>query len=86
VKANTLADSQFLVFSGSPWWQDASSEWFPVLAERTSLLTIQGAEWLPANGFIQRWVRFDNLQFCANADILCLNEWLAKNPVTFHCE
>lgn len=82
-KANTPADSLFLVFSGTPWWQDASSEWFPVLAERTSLLTVQGAEWLPVNEFRLRWERYKSLQSCANEDVFCLQEWLDKNPVSF---
>ncbi|HUS15836.1 MAG TPA: hypothetical protein VM536_12560, partial [Chloroflexia bacterium] len=44
--ANTPSASQFLVITGAGTWDDATSEWFPVLARRVSLATVQGYEWL----------------------------------------
>jgi len=49
ITENTPATSTFLVLSPSvSWEEDHIGEWFPVLAERRSLLTPQGAEWMPA--------------------------------------
>jgi hypothetical protein len=48
IAENTPVDSQFMVVSSRwAWEEDQVGEWFPVLAERRSLLTVQGAEWLP---------------------------------------
>jgi hypothetical protein len=53
IKENTSPDSKFIVVPSSTWWEtDAVGEWFPALAERTNLLTVQGSEWLP--GYRQR--------------------------------
>ena len=47
--ANTPADSRFLVVSAfnTKWGADYVAEWFPALADRRSVSTPQGAEWLP---------------------------------------
>jgi hypothetical protein len=48
VDASTPSDGQYLVLSSTWSWEaDPAGEWFPVLANRRSLLTPQGAEWLP---------------------------------------
>lgn len=44
---------RFVILSSSPWYFDASAEWFPVLANATSLNTAQGREWLPNRQFAQ---------------------------------
>jgi hypothetical protein len=47
VKENTPSESQFLVLDFPyGWFSDMPAEWFPALAERKSLLTVQGQEWL----------------------------------------
>jgi hypothetical protein len=52
VSQRTPEDAQFLVLSAAlPWEADNAGEWFPVLAQRRSVLTPQGAEWLPGAVF-----------------------------------
>jgi hypothetical protein len=51
-KSHTPPDSSFVVLSSARYWfADSVSEWFPVLAERKSLVTVQGLEWLPDDQF-----------------------------------
>ena len=48
VGENIPPEASFFVVPSSTWWEtDAVGEWFPALAERTNLLTVQGSEWLP---------------------------------------
>ncbi len=48
IKENTSPDSKFISLPSSKWWEtDSTAEWFPALAERKNLLTVQGSEWLP---------------------------------------
>jgi hypothetical protein len=46
VKQHTPADAAFLVMPVDQWATDRPAEWFPALAERRSLSTVQGSEWL----------------------------------------
>ena len=55
IKHNTPDKSQFIVLSKSLSWDDARvAEWFPVLADRKSLTTAQGLEWIPGNVFLSK--------------------------------
>ena len=49
--AHTDSSARVLVLTSSSWQIDKVSEWFPVLASRTSLATVQGSEWLPHRAF-----------------------------------
>lgn len=53
VKNNTPAQTKFIVLSThrGRWWEDREAEWFPALANRRSVFTVQGTEWLPQNAF-----------------------------------
>ncbi len=54
IRNNTAAGSRFLVLTGNTSAElfcDAPVEWFPALAERASVSTIQGREWEPGNQF-----------------------------------
>jgi asparagine N-glycosylation enzyme membrane subunit Stt3 len=74
VRENTPADSQFLVLTGEPEAMcDSSGEWFPTLAERTSLSTLQGREWLLGNKFGEFLGHRAALQNCINEGLECLN-------------
>jgi hypothetical protein len=42
-----------VVSPSSSWDMDRYSEWFSVIAQRPSILTVQGTEWLPKAGFTQ---------------------------------
>jgi hypothetical protein len=49
--ANAPEDARVLVPTGGVWGDDEVSEWLPALAERHSIGTVQGSEWLGADGF-----------------------------------
>lgn len=82
IAAATPATARFLVVTGDgAWGSDRSAEWFPVLAKRTSVATVQGTEWL--TGFAERTHRYTELQLCATQGAGCLEEWAAQYGVTF---
>ena len=82
VAGHTPEGSTFLVITGDRMWGgDRTSEWFPVLARRVSLATVQGTEWLP--GFAARARRYIALQRCATQDAACLERWVQQAGVTF---
>jgi len=73
VSENTPTGSQFLVLTGEPEAMcESSAEWFPALAERTSLSTLQGSEWLTDKSFGEFIGRRNNLQGCINENLECL--------------
>jgi hypothetical protein len=74
--ANTAEDATFLVAAGEPWHLDAVSEWFPVIADRRSLATVQGWEWLGPGKFGEQERRNQWLLNCAAlTDTDCAAEW-----------
>lgn len=81
VAQHTPAASTFLVVTGDGLWGgDRSSEWFPVLAERVSVATVQGREWLP--GFMDRASGYTKLQACADGDVDALEEWAREEGLS----
>ena len=84
VAENTPPESRFLVIGPSPSWpRDATSEWFPVLAERLSLATVQGTEWLPDGRFEEMAEAFPKLQRCGTDDVRCVESWAQENRADF---
>ena len=79
---NTPGDSRFLVISGDRWGEDRSAEWFPALAERISVGTVQGSEWLPAGEFDRGWRAAEELQKCAGLDVSCVEDWIRNTGET----
>jgi Dolichyl-phosphate-mannose-protein mannosyltransferase len=75
--------SRFAVVTGERWAGDRSSEWFPALAERISVATVQGYEWLGQNAFRAQVVRYDALQACARQTADCLQAWGAESGTPF---
>ncbi len=73
--ANTPPATRFVVLSGDAWSIDRSSEWFPVLAQRVSVATPQGTEWLPGREFANRVAQHTELQKCGLEDSDCIGEW-----------
>jgi hypothetical protein len=74
IKNNTPEDSQFLVLtSETEAMCDSSSEWFPALAERKSLSTLQGREWILGKKFGEFIGHRINLQNCIDENLGCLN-------------
>lgn len=83
VEANTPPDSQFLVLTGQHHLRDATSEWFPVIAERRSQATVYGYEWVPDGRFRQRIEEFQSLQACLYKNASCLDDWSEKVTAGF---
>jgi hypothetical protein len=82
VSGNTPETSTFLVLRSSNWFgEDPTSEWFPALAQRVSLATVQGYEWLPNLQFHGRQKPFNALQACAGHDASCLARWMAQTGI-----
>jgi hypothetical protein len=74
VKENTPEDSQFLVLTGEPESMcESTAEWFPALAERTSITTLQGREWLLGGKFNVFLVHRASLQSCIDEGLECLD-------------
>ncbi len=74
---NTDANAAFAVVSGTSWQADAEAEWFPVLAERRSLTTVQGYEWLGADAFLEHVKHVSQLPVCVvEEDLQCIESWL----------
>jgi hypothetical protein len=85
VKANTPADSRFVVVSGQPWPNDAYGEWLPALTDRVSLATVQGREWASRATWDGQVQSYNSLQRCIYYDAECVASWAApeldKGPV-----
>lgn len=80
VSENTPASSNFLVVASELWSVDRSSEWFPALARRHSVGTVQGTEWLPGGEFVRRVNQNRQLILCAQEGVSCLERWLQRSP------
>lgn len=77
VEENTPAGSHFLLMTGeASVFCDAAQEWFPVLADRVSIATVQGREWLDGETFTDRTGRAIELQNCLSdeAALSCLED------------
>jgi hypothetical protein len=82
VVRHTPPTSRFVIMVGGAaggWWADRVGEWFPVLARRVSVATVQGTEWLPAGTFENREREYDSLQGCAVWGATCLEAWARTN-------
>jgi hypothetical protein len=84
--SNTPDSSVFLILEpDAPWFGlDASAEWFPALARRQSVATVQGYEWLPGREFYTRMRRYRALHLCGRRDAACVDAWLAATPGVTH--
>lgn len=73
VATHTDKTSRFLVLSEQtdPMLQ-TNAEWFPALAKRSSLLTLQGREWIWGDQFIEAVDPFREVQACLFQDLACL--------------
>jgi len=83
VKEQTPADSTFLIITAEAWPTDKTSEWFPVLADRRSVATAQGYEWVQGETFSRRVWMHDQANGCAEADAACVVQWRAATGVTY---
>ncbi|MBE0672287.1 MAG: hypothetical protein IH588_17060 [Anaerolineales bacterium] len=73
-KANTELDERFLILDeeGNPLLSPLT-EWFPALAERRSVATIQGTEWLPGEeNYNELYGAVTDIHQCLYQDVNCL--------------
>ncbi|MFN8585909.1 MAG: glycosyltransferase family 39 protein [Dehalococcoidia bacterium] len=83
VDVRTPPDSSFLVVPRSAWQVDKESEWFPVLANRPSVATVQGTEWLPDHGFDDAVSAYDRAWDCGYHTSRCLGLWAESTGKSF---
>ena len=83
VARSTPRDARVLVVTGANWPSDRIAEWFPVLAARRSVATVQGSEWLPNAEYDRRYANYETLAACAGRDVPCLERWAARTSTTF---
>jgi len=83
VSENTDVDSAFLVFGPDlNWARDKTSEWFPALAQRKSLLTVQGSEWISGE-YDKRMELYEESRLCAIGGEDCLMDLYEKQKLEF---
>lgn len=80
IAERTPSDARFLVIPQRVWQADREGEWFPYLAERESVATVQGTEWI-AGEFQARSTWYWQAWSCAFQGADCLDA-LARE-VTF---
>ncbi|MBF6599372.1 MAG: glycosyltransferase family 39 protein [Dehalococcoidia bacterium] len=83
VASNTPVSSRFVVVSDLAWPVNRDAEWFPVIAGRRNVGTVQGSEWLPDRSFGQRRVDDVALRACAQSDGACLTDWARSTGNSF---
>jgi hypothetical protein len=77
VDENLPEDASFAVVTGSGWQYDSVSEWFPAIAHRHSVATVQGSEW--TGDFVDRAAQHQLLQdLCAHRLATCVGQWAAR--------
>ena len=64
VAKHTAPDSKFVIITEYTIWSDYYNEWFPYFAERQSLNTVQGSEWLPGNSFDINYTTYYAIREC----------------------
>lgn len=85
VEGNTPEGSRFAVVSGQYWAADAEAEWFPTLADRRSVATVQGTEWLDRGRFAAQVELASELPVCVvTGDEACVESWFDNvGPVDY---
>jgi len=85
VRSNTDPKSQFILLTGQQLWAcDPVQEWFPALADRTSLTTLQGQEWLLRGSFGTRQTGLQDLQACESQSTGCLEQKARSMQMNFN--
>ena len=82
-RTSTAPDSRFTIVTGDQWGSDRTSEWFPLLADRTSAATVQGYEWLPNGAYGKQESSYQKLQKCASETVDCIDTWAAAEHASF---
>jgi len=83
VAANMSTEAHYLILGGDVWASDRTGEWFPLLAQRLSVVTPQGQEWIAGGEFERRLLAHGQLQGCAWKGLECIEEWSQKTGFAF---
>ena len=79
VNNHVAPESQFLLITpAEAWHMDHFSEWFPALTKQTSIMTIQGTEWISPIMYFTKRKDSEILRSCANFGLSCYQseiEW-----------
>lgn len=81
--AHTAPNARFLIIPDALWYADAIGEWFPALANRRSVATPQGYEWMPGKVFTPLANAHDALLGCRQRGVDCLEEWSRTNDASY---
>lgn len=81
ISRNTPRDATFLLIPRGPWQADKEAEWFPVLANRQSVATVQGTEWKTT--FTEAVRAWDDAWDCGYNTADCLLRWSMKHQLAF---
>jgi hypothetical protein len=84
IQLNTPTDSRFLILSDTDWWTDLTGEWFPYLAERQAVNTLQGSEWLKGDDFNRILTWRTDTRICLDQTIECLKQVQMKYAIPYN--
>lgn len=85
ISNNTKDDAKFLVVPNSPskhWGAERTHVWFPTLAKRESLITMQGYEWVLGEFQKRSIAQFDAWN-CTTKNDICLENMRKKSKIAF---
>jgi hypothetical protein len=84
IAQHTPPAAQFLLISPSQSWEvDYVFEWFPALAQRRSVLTVQGTEWLPEKQHDFRMLYYNQFKMRAATNVADLEHWARWDCVRY---
>lgn len=84
VKEFTPRESHFLIVDGAIAWHiDPYAEWFPALAERHSIFTPQGTEWLPDRLYAQKLLSDAVFRWELSTRTNFLPDWLSAHRTEY---
>ena len=69
--------ARFIVATTVVWGFDEISEWFPAVADRQSVATVQGSEWLGPERFADQLDVHSGVLGCTRSTARCMAEWAA---------
>lgn len=79
VRRSTPPDARFAVLSDETWARADEAEWFPYLADRVSVVTMQGREWLPDWQVLEA----ERQALLACTDRACVDDWVSRHDVDY---
>jgi hypothetical protein len=83
VRQRTPESSKFLIVPESSWETARTAEWFPVLADRRSVTTVQGSEWMDDGEFERASRIYDQAFECGYRTTSCLGELAVDAELRF---